>query len=874
MKTFHSRIVCIAFIVCNVLISRAQMKDDFSDGNFTKNPSWTGDTSHFEINPSGQLHLKSSGSDTSVLFTRNPGTNNMEWNFWVKLSFNTSSGNNARIYLTADTSSIRSITNAIYIQAGGGDDSVFIVKQTGAYIKTMYRFKSYKTFHSTNTLRIRVTREDPGQWTAMIDTIGGYSYAPDGTFYDDSFQPSAWFGLFCRYTSSNATKFYFDDFYAGPVLRDTIPPRIIYQEMATSKVLRIGFSEPIREECAGNPENFRLISDGSLPDSVTGDIYQPGMISIFLHNPLADGSFDSVSIRNLRDLSGNPMPDTTIQICYYIPKTHDVLIHEIMPDPDPQVGLPDGEFVELYNRSDFPINFQGWRFTYGSSTKVFPSITLRPGGYLLIAGDSAYLNFGNCAVLFTSSSSLSNEGTDLVLRDKQNHIIHAVSYSPGWYRDTFKEEGGWSLEMMDPLNPCGCSDNWAPSEDPAGGTPGRPNSTAGPNPDETPPVAGRAIIADSVKILVYFSEAMDSISLTDAPSWKISPFENHPDGVCHPLRVIPAAPDFSSCELRFSEKFEKGITYLLHVSGNLKDCAGNPCDTMHSIRFAIPGMPAASDLVINEVLSDPFIGGARFAELYNRSENIIDLQSLVLAAGDTSGGILVSARPLTATGYLLFPGEYAALTPSREDICNRYRRAIPDAIVTMNGFPVLGDDSGTIIIARKDDFGIIDRMHYIPGMHYPLLATTEGVSLERTSPDMDSDDPGNWHSAAETAGFATPGCQNSHWKAWEETNLEIMLQPEIFSPDNDGYDDLLTISIRENEPDFAVNIVVYDSRGRFVRQIANNVLIGSEGLFIWDGMSASGGKVSLGFYVLLIELIRPDGTARKIKRTVIVGGKL
>jgi hypothetical protein len=148
------------------------------------------------------------------------------------------------------------------------------------------------------------------------------------------------------------------------------------------------------------------------------------------------------------------------------------------------------------------------------------------------------------------------------------------------------------------------------------------------------------------------------------------------------------------------------------------------------------------------------------------------------------------------------------------------------------------------------------------------------VSLERTNPDLSSEDQGNWHSAAETAGFATPGYQNSHWVVPDETDQEITIQPAVFSPDNDGRDDLLIVTIRQKEPDFAVNMEVFDSRGRLVRQIANNVLPGSEGIFTWDGMTETRSKAPLGIYVLLIELVRPDGMIRKTKRTVILGGKL
>jgi hypothetical protein len=867
MKTSRFCIVCIVCIVCISSIAPAQVSDDFSDGDFTGNPQWIGDMSQFEINSSGQLHLNSAGIDTSVLATRSNCNRSTEWRFWMKLSFNTSSNNHARVYLAADTSQLSSINNGYFLQPGGGADSLFIMKQTNGVTKIIYRFRSYKTFHSTNTLRFKITSDDSGHWEALIDTLGGYNFITDGTFFDDSYNTSGWFGIMCRYTSSNATKFYFDDFYMGPIQQDTLPPTIISQEAKGSNVVQITFSEPLRKESAGNLENFQIMSSGALPDSVAQNNQQPEIVTLFLNEPMTDGSIDSLHIRNILDLSGNRLSDTVVRVFYYQPKTYDILIHEIMADPDPPIDLPNCEYVELYNRSGYPINLEGWSFRYGSNEKTFPAKLLPSKGFLLIVKDSAYSNVANCAVLFSSSSSLSNEGTLLVLKDAHKHVIHTVTYSPDWFRGSFKEEGGWSLEMADPLNPCGCIENWEPSGDVSGGSPGRANSVAKSNSDDHLPVMLRAVIQDTSVLEVLFSEAMDSISLLAATKWSLNPEEIHPEV------VAPVSPAFNTVKLVFKNPFIRGATYRLTISGLLKDCAGNNCDTTRSIRFAMPDSVAARDVVINEILSNPASGGARFVELYNRSEKIIDIKSLAIANRDTAGGFLENTTPLATGGYLLFPGDYVAFTSSTEDLKDRYRPAFPEAIAWVSGFPVFGDDTGTVILARKDNNAIIDRIKYNSDQHYPLLATSEGVSLERTNPDLPSDDQNNWHSAAETAGFATPGYRNSHWMVPEETSREIMLQPAIFSPDNDGRDDLLVISVREQNPDCAVDIVVYDARGRLVRQVANHVLNGSEGVFTWDGMTVSRTKAPMGFYLLLIELTWPDGTVRKIKKTAVLGGK-
>ena len=111
--------IFLIFCFLPILVS-AQINDGFSDGNFSENPSWTGNTDDFEINQQLQLQLKSSGSDTSVLFTRNNRIQETELNWWMKLSFNTSANNYARIYFVADTHEVNNISRALYLQVGGG----------------------------------------------------------------------------------------------------------------------------------------------------------------------------------------------------------------------------------------------------------------------------------------------------------------------------------------------------------------------------------------------------------------------------------------------------------------------------------------------------------------------------------------------------------------------------------------------------------------------------------------------------------------------------------------------------------------------------------------------------------------------------------
>ncbi|PSR06454.1 MAG: hypothetical protein BRD49_00410 [Bacteroidetes bacterium SW_10_40_5] len=65
---------------------------------------------------------------------------------------------------------------------------------------------------------------------------------------------------------------------------------------------------------------------------------------------------------------------------------------------------------------------------------------------------------------------------------------------------------------------------------------------------------------------------------------------------------------------------------------------------------------------------------------------------------------------------------------------------------------------------------------------------------------------------------------------------------------------------------------MFDSRGRQVRKLVNNALLGKSGSFTWDGTRDNGEKASMGVYIILIEITDLDGTTKTYKRSTTLGG--
>jgi len=188
----------------------------------------------------------------------------------------------------------------------------------------------------------------------------------------------------------------------------------------------------------------------------------------------------------------------------------------------------------------------------------------------------------------------------------------------------------------------------------------------------------------------------------------------------------------------------------------------------------------------------------------------------------------------------------------------------------MAGLPSYNNDQGVVLLATKG-FLNIDRMEYLETMHYPLLTSFDGVSLERIHFDRPSNDAGNWHSAAENVGFATPSYQNSQFNVRIETTDEITIDPEIFSPDSDGKDDVLNIYYQFETGAKNCTINIYDSRGRPVRALVNNEFIGAAGQFSWDGLNDDHQKAAIGIYVIFVEVFDTEGNKTHYKKSAVLG---
>jgi hypothetical protein len=143
-----------------------------------------------------------------------------------------------------------------------------------------------------------------------------------------------------------------------------------------------------------------------------------------------------------------------------------------------------------------------------------------------------------------------------------------------------------------------------------------------------------------------------------------------------------------------------------------------------------------------------------------------------------------------------------------------------------------------------------------------LLDVTRGVSLERISTDRPGSESSNWHSAASIEGYSTPGKENSQSVKESESIEIISVEPEVFSPDNDGFQDLLKIKFSPGIHGWVLRMWITDLTGIRIRDLANNHLTGTDVMYTWDGVQENGLLTNSGIYVLHVWVYHP-GTGEK-----------
>ena len=310
-----------------------------------------------------------------------------------------------------------------------------------------------------------------------------------------------------------------------------------------------------------------------------------------------------------------------------------------------------------------------------------------------------------------------------------------------------------------------------------------------------------------------------------------------------------------------------GIVYQLTLCGNICDCAGQCAPSGQILSFGLDQNPWHKDLIINEILTNPLNNDdADYIEIYNRSSKIIDLKKVKIGSG--GGDFPEKTAIAVSQGYQLFPQQMVALCKNRELTEEQYHPLYPQNLLSCDSLPAFPNAEGVVHLT---DLALraIDRLQYNEDMHYSMLVSTDGIALERVHYEGDTQDDNNWKSAAAHVGFGTPGYPNSQTVEMLSSEDILRIEPDIFSPDNDGFEDFAEIYCQFQDAENRVTVAIYHRNGLLIKKLAHNEVCGGKVRYLWDGTDENGHLAPPDMYIVRMQYWNLSG--KKRSKQAVVG---
>ncbi len=487
------------------------------------------------------------------------------------------------------------------------------------------------------------------------------------------------------------------------------------------------------------------------------------------------------------EFSTNNIAFTKMQVVKLNEGRNDLVINEIMYAP--QNNEP--EWIEIFNRSGKNIHLKNYKIADNKDTvKIFSKDEIiNPGEYFVISGDSSIFDYYQISSKFivTNFPSLNNSGDKLIILDSLNRVIDSLEYKSGWSKST-----GESLERISPINSSIDSLNWSLCINPEKGTPGKINSVTqkdknleitGINFSPPLPLKGDNIsimakIKNIGKLSAQFSlQLFEDIKADSTADNLLSELQN--------LTLTAGDSAFFTFDYIIQNiQSRKSFTVKINFNGdeNLEN----------NIFFASvsPGVPSAS-VIVNEIMFNPSNGEPEWIELYNTTNEDINLTNW------TINDILTKPVSVEIEDSIFIKAKNFLVITKDSSIFN-YHRFILSPLIKMNFANLNNDEDGIVL---KDDNGMtIDSVYY-----FKDWAKISGTSTERITYTKGSSLASNWGSSTDIE-QSTPGRINSIAdKKFDLTPADIYFSPKFPSP---GDNVKFSVKVKNNGSENADNFSI------------------------------------------------------------------
>ena len=261
-----------------------------------------------------------------------------------------------------------------------------------------------------------------------------------------------------------------------------------------------------------------------------------------------------------------------------------------------------------------------------------------------------------------------------------------------------------------------------------------------------------------------------------------------------------------------------------------------------------------SGLLLSEIMPHPKADCPEYIELYNANDAPCELGDYALAVGRDGSSYKITPLPLRS----IPAGSYIVITKDPDALARAYPNA-PREVFVKASLPRLLNQSGLIGLLLGDDGLVVDLLHYDSSLLPKGLKSKAGIALERKDYQV-IEEAGNWHAAARSAGFATPGQKNSSPEEGDgnqdDTSRKRLSDEELFT-------------LLDSSPDGECHFCLYRLTGELLARgtsLARDSWIQSLRTMPAEALRIIGVSAE-GPLLLHIKLTRPDGT--RLERSLL-----
>ncbi len=539
---------------------------------------------------------------------------------------------------------------------------------------------------------------------------------------------------------------------------DVTAPQIITVNSVDLNRIEVVFNEPVDPVTAKTLNHYTLNNGIGQPSAATIAASATNTVILDFSTNLVDATLYQLTVDRVEDTQGKAINNATFDFTYSGPITpsfRDIVINEVYFDTELDAGLPNVEFIEIYNRGSSDILLTDFAIADKKDTAYLTSFTLSPNSYLTIttrAAESSYSNFG-AAMGVSNFPSLSNTGETIYLLGRSLQVLDSLSYDKSYYNDTNKEAGGFTIELINPDKPCFDISNFGASVHTNGGTPGSQNSIYNNTPDSTAPQISSISPASDTEIRLVFNEAMDVGTLVSG-NFSVQGGSN--------ISSVTVNSYFGTdVTLTLASAFTRGISQTLLVSG-IQDCSGNVLNTQ--VSFLLGAIPGIEELLITEIMATPSpsqgLPAREYIEIYNNSNKTISLGEVTFS--DDNSSHQLDAINLAPQSYLILSDNDGAseLAPY-------------GAVMAINSFPTLTVSDQVMLTNSLNEK--VFSVSYDRSFYRDENKDDGGYSIEMINLNPACYDNDNW-TASNAAIGGTPGTQNSVFDNTPDTT-----SPEVTS---------------------------------------------------------------------------------------------